>query len=437
VVQWGCIADDVTGATDLATNLVGRGLRTMVLFGPVDSNVISGAGALDNVDAVVIALKSRTAPVDQALQQTLAAARLLESVGVDRFYVKYCSTFDSTPSGNIGPVIDALMDYLGETLTIVVPSFPDTGRTVYLGHLFVGDELLSESPMRHHPLTPMLDSSVPRLLAAQTASRVAQITLPTVRMGPQTLAAALESLRTPDQRTLVVIDAITADDLTSIMEASRTLRVVTGGSGLALGLTPSENRRARDMAVRPGFRAVLCGSASQRTREQLSHARSRMPWRKLDLHLLRTDFDRAIADIVSWATELWVSDKTVTPLVYSAGSLSDIAHDEPDEGVEPPAELVERAIATIARGFVDAGATQLIVAGGESSGRVLADLRVTRLRVGPAISAGVTWGAAVTSDDVLLNVALKSGNFGPVDMFTTAWSKLDRIPRDEDKEGAK
>ncbi|GHH72491.1 HPr kinase [Streptomyces sulfonofaciens] len=450
MVQWGCIADDVTGATDLATNLVGQGLRTVVLFGPPEEDGTerppAGArgpgapGALDglgDVDAVVIALKSRTAPVDRAVRQSLAAARLLEAVGCDRFYVKYCSTFDSTPAGNIGPVVDALMEHLGETVTIVVPSFPDAGRTVYLGHLFVGDDLLDESPMRDHPLTPMRDSSLPRLLAPQTSSEVAQITLPTVRSGPQALASALESLRTPGGRVAAVLDAITTDDLRTIMEGSRALRIVTGGSGLAQGLAPLENARARDITVRPGLRAVLCGSASQRTREQVAHARDRLPWRKLDPQVLRTAFDRAVADIVRWARELWASDESATPLVYSADSLADVVHDAPGRDAESSAELVERAIAAIARGFVDAGVTQLIVAGGESSGGVLAGLGVTRLRVGPEISAGVTWGAALTRGGALLNVALKSGNFGPVDMFTTAWRELGRTSGQEGKVSAK
>ncbi|WP_407646155.1 3-oxo-tetronate kinase [Actinacidiphila oryziradicis] len=431
VVQWGCIADDVTGATDLATNLVGQGLRTVVLFGPVDPAGASAVDAVDGVDAVVIALKSRTAPVEQAVEQSLAAARLLERAGSERFYVKYCSTFDSTPHGNIGPVIDALMNHLGETVTIVVPGFPDAGRTVYLGHLFVGKELLDESPMRHHPLTPMLDSSVPRLLTPQTSARVEQITLPTVRSGPQAIADALASLRSADGRTSVVIDTVTTDDLGLIMAGSRTLRLVTGGSGLAQGLPARENPRARDITVRPGPRAVLCGSASQRTRDQVAHGREHLPWHKLDLNLLRTGFERAVADIVDWATGLWAAEASATPLVYSVDSLADVAHDATDQGAESSAALVERAMGAIARGFVDAGVTQLIVAGGESSGKVLADLGVTHLRVGPAISPGVTWGAAVTRDDVLLNVALKSGNFGPVDMFTTAWSKLDGITREE------
>jgi uncharacterized protein YgbK (DUF1537 family) len=185
MVAWGCVADDLTGATDLATNLVSSGFRTVVLFGASgDGLSTTPISTLDEVDAIVVALKSRTAPVEEAVSGALAALRVLDAAGAERIYVKYCSTFDSTPQGNIGPTIDAILAKTGEALTVVVPSFPDTGRTVYQGYLFVGDQLLSESPMRHHPLTPMRDSSLPRLLAPQTAAEVAVIPLQVVHKRP-------------------------------------------------------------------------------------------------------------------------------------------------------------------------------------------------------------------------------------------------------------
>ncbi|WP_246266132.1 3-oxo-tetronate kinase [Pseudonocardia xinjiangensis] len=425
VPQWGCIADDVTGATDLATNLVSRGLRTVVLLQPFsDSGVLLGPGRLptdvDDIDAIVVALKSRTAPIDIAVAQSVAALEYLESVGAERIYVKYCSTFDSTPAGNIGPVIDAVLARTGENRTIVAPSFPDAARTVYRGHLFVGDELLDESPMRHHPLTPMLDSSLPRLLAPQTTGRVELITLPTVRAGRAELARSLEAPRS-DGPVSLVVDAIENEDLEAIMAASGALRVVTGGSGLALGIPERAASDARRIRVVEGRRAVLCGSASQRTRDQVAFARARLPWRKLDVAGLARNVEDAAAEIAAWAAACWDEDRTAIPLVYSADSLADVDHDTPGA-----AELVERAFGAVARHLVALGATRLIVAGGESSGRVMAELGVTQLRIGPAIAAGVAWSEATTAAGDPLNVALKSGNFGAVDMFTEAWHELER-----------
>jgi len=424
VPQWGCIADDVTGATDLATNLVSRELRTVVVLQPFsDSGEPLGPGRLptdvDDVDAIVVALKSRTAPIDVAVAQSVAALDYLESVGAERIYVKYCSTFDSTPKGNIGPVIDAVLARAGEDRTIVVPSFPEAARTVYRGHLFVGDDPLDESPMRHHPLTPMLDSSVPRLLAPQTKGRVELVTLPTVRAGRVELARSLTAPREGGPVSIVV-DAITDDDLETIMAASAGLRVVTGGSGLALGIdkrAAADSRRIREIE---GRRAVLCGSASQRTREQVAFARERLPWRKLDVARLAQDFDIAVGELAAWAAKCWSENPSAVPLVYSADSLADIDQETPDA-----ADLVERAFGALARRLVALGAAQLIVAGGESSGRVMAELEVALLRIGPAIAAGVAWSEATTANGAVLNVALKSGNFGEVDMFTEAWRRLE------------
>jgi 3-dehydrotetronate 4-kinase len=425
VPQWGCIADDVTGATDLATNLVSRGLRTVVLLQPFsDSGVPVGPGRLptdvDDVDAIVVALKSRTAPIDVAVAQSVAALDHLESVGAERIYVKYCSTFDSTPEGNIGPIIDAVLARTGETRTIVVPSFPDAARTVYRGHLFVGDDPLDESPMRNHPLTPMLDSSVPRLLTPQTTGRVGLVTLPTVRAGRAELARSLEAER-GDGPVSLVVDAIENEDLEAIMAAAGALRVVTGGSGLALGIpqrTASDARRIRGVE---GRRAVLSGSASQRTRAQVAFARTRLPWWKLDVAHLSLGVEGAAEEIAGWAAARWADDPSAIPLIYSADSLDDIDHDTPGA-----ADLVERTFGAVARHLVALGAAQLIVAGGESSGRVMAELCVAQLRIGPAIAPGVAWSEAATATGTPLNVALKSGNFGEVDMFTEAWRELER-----------
>lgn len=417
---WGCVADDVTGATDLATNLVARGLRTVVVFGPVDDRrrqVVANTDA----DAVVVALKSRTAPVDAAVSQSVQALRLLRDLGAERFYFKYCSTFDSTARGNIGPVIDAFLAELGETVTIVVPSFPDTGRTVYRGYLFVFDELLAESPMRNHPLTPMTDSNLPRLLGQQSASVVRTVALPTVRRGPAAIAEALTDASRQGRPTSIVIDAIDNDDLGRIMSGAGRLRLITGGSGLALGIPALEGRDARRIPIVPGRRLVLSGSASQRTREQVGNGRRQLPSRKLDLATLRADFDTEMLRLAEWMRAQWTADAAAIPLVYSVDSPADVDHTS-----DGSSELVEHAIGTLARMAVADGVTQLIVAGGETSGRVVADLGIDALRIGPPIDAGVTWSAGRTGDGRSLDLALKSGNFGGPDMFTAAWAALDQ-----------
>jgi uncharacterized protein YgbK (DUF1537 family) len=427
---WGCIADDFTGATDLATNFVSQGFRTTVVFGAPDPDR-SESGNESDVDVVVVALKTRTAPVEQAVDESLRSLRYLNSIGAQRIYVKYCSTFDSTPAGNIGPVVDAVMAELGEDITVVVPSFPQAARTVYQGHLFVGSDLLSESSMRNHPLTPMTDSSVPRLLSAQTVNQVGLVPLDVVRSGVDALS---DRVVPGEERTLLVVDAITEQDLATIAEATRGLRVVTGGSGLAMGFThdagsadsgstdgvsAGSRHDARDIPINDGYRATLCGSASQATRAQVAHAKQSVPWRKLDLPALRSDFDSEIASLIDWAAGVYEERADATPLFYSVDSLADTQNVPAGTS-----ELVEQSLAAIAAGLVRLGARQLIVAGGETSGRVVSELGIDRITIGTAIAPGVAWSAGSTADGVPVNVALKSGNFGAEDMFTSAWAVL-------------
>jgi uncharacterized protein YgbK (DUF1537 family) len=423
---WGCIADDITGATDLATNFVSRGMRTAIFFGVPDDTV-----AADDLDVAIVALKSRTAPTAEAVAKSTSALGWLRRQNVERIYVKYCSTFDSTEKGNIGPVIDAVLAETGSVSTIVVPSFPAAGRTVYQGHLFVGDQLLDESPMRDHPLTPMRDSDIARLLRPQTSGTVAHIALAEVRRGAASLAvhlATLTGLARDDHRISIVLDAIDDSDLVTIMDAAANLTVVTGGSGLALGLGLRNEVDARDIPVSSGLRAVLCGSASARTREQIASARATLPSRKLDLGALRSDFTAEIDAIDDWARRLWRDDDEAIPLVYSVGSETDVDRGTTSSSPAAPessGEVVERALAEIGERFATAGVRRLVVAGGESSGRVMQQLGVTALRIGPEISPGVAWSSGITSAGDAITVALKSGNFGEIDMFTSAWSILE------------
>ncbi len=426
MVAWGCIADDLTGATDLATNLVSSGFRTVVLF----RTSADGGGARElaewsEVDAVVIALKTRTAPVELARSGVLSALTDLRDAQAERIYVKYCSTFDSTPRGNIGPMIDTVLDGTNERLTVVVPSFPDTGRTVYQGYLFVGSQLLSESPMRNHPLTPMRDSSLVRLLAPQTSAQVSVIPLQVVRDGPSAVRARLEDLRRPDERVVVVIDALTIDDLTTIAAATSHLRVLTGASGLAQGLAGSHpDGDARRIPIALGHRVSLCGSVSKQSQTQVAAARGRVPTYKLEVEQIRVSFDTTVSEVVHWTRNVWAADPHETPLIYSADEARDVDKTAASRGSLPSNELIESAFAAIAVRLIAEGARQLIVAGGETSGSVVEALGVPSLVIGTSIAPGVAWAAGTLNDGTPVNLALKSGNFGDDDFFTSGWEAL-------------
>ncbi|MFE5074699.1 3-oxo-tetronate kinase [Streptomyces halstedii] len=422
----GAIADDFTGATDLATMLVARGHRTVVTVGTDAFSDSAGSRTVRDADAVVVALKSRTAPVDEAVGTSLTALRALREAGCARYYFKYCSTFDSTPRGNIGPVADALLAELGERRTVVVPSFPATGRTVDQGLLRVHGELLAESPMRHHPLTPMRDSHLGRLLTPQTGHPVRLVGLDTVRKGTDALRSALDAPGLADA--LVVVDAVSDEDLVTVCAATAHLTLVTGAAGLALGLTGPHTEAARATpASAPGDPGVvLSGSASSATRAQVAHARTRLPHRKLDLAALRADFDGTVAALVGFARRAWDDDPAKPPLIYAVGDLADLEDSAPHDG-PAASELVERALAACATGLVAAGARRLLVAGGETSGAVVTALGVRTLAIGAPIAPGVTWARAdgrAHDREHTVDLALKSGNFGDAAIFTEAWSAL-------------
>ncbi|GAA2351321.1 3-oxo-tetronate kinase [Streptomyces carpaticus] len=419
LVRWGGVADDFTGATDLATNWVARGLRTSVTLGVPSDEELADL-RLAGMDAVVVALKTRTAPVRDAVTQSVAALDALRRLGCSRFYDKYCSTFDSTPQGNIGPVADALLAQLGADKAVVVPSFPATGRTVYQGHLFVGGQLLSDSSMRHHPLTPMTRSDVAELLRPQTRHRVATVPLQVVRAGAAALRAAIDAA----DGTYVVVDAVDESDLAVIAEVTAGDPLVTGGSGLALGLPAVADAPATAaMPVAAGHRAVLAGSASSATRGQIAHAREHLAHRKLDLAALRADLAGEVVRLTAWATECWTRSPGEPVLVYAVDSLEDLEA-APPAGQRPAAELIEEALADCATAFAAAGARQFLVAGGETSGSVVQALDVRRLELGPALAPGVSWAHGTAGDGRAYNLALKSGNFGHQDIFTAGWQAL-------------
>ncbi len=417
----GCIADDFTGGTDLAANLTRRGYRVVLFLGlPAAGN--EAGDSLVDIDAVVIALKVRTAPVDHAVATCLEALDFLrERAHCERFYFKYCSTFDSNPRGNIGPVADALLTALGERLTIFCPAFPEAGRTLYQGHLFVEGVPLHESGMRQHPLTPMTDPDLVRWLGQQSPRAVGLVPWQTIRQGATAVRARLARLDSAGVEA-VLTDALDEDDLRVLGEATADLTLITGGSGLALGLeTPhpaSTDPVGTAMArAHDSPRVVLSGSASNATRAQVAHAKEHCPWVKLDVAALRDDYTTAFAELRHACRDQLGQRPLV---VYSVETQADLDHVQGGVGAHEAGELVERAFADLASELYEAGVRSFIVAGGETSGAVAHRLGATTLRVGPRVAPGVPW-MSTERDGKTVNLLLKSGNFGAVDIFTTAW----------------
>jgi uncharacterized protein YgbK (DUF1537 family) len=419
----GAIADDFTGATDLCSMLVRGGMRTVQLIGtPAPDDPVPEA------DAVVVAIKSRTAPVKWAVDQSLTALDWLRKAGARQFFFKYCSTFDSTDQGNIGPVADALIQTLGCGFSLHCPAFPTNGRTVYLGHLFVGGALLNESGMERHPLTPMTDANLVRVLSRQTDGTVGLVAFPTVEKGANAIRDALTQLKEQGHRHAIV-DAVTDAHLVAIGEAAAHHALLSGGSGVAMGL-PGNFRRAgllpeADQAAAlpmvSGSTAVLSGSCSRATLAQLGFSRSHVPVYELD-PLALPDAARLAENALAWA-EGKIGDR---PVVIAASAPPDrvAAIQSFLGGSDQAGALLEQAMALIAEGLVSRGVRRMVVAGGETSGAVVTRLGVRRLRIGVEIDPGVPWTHA-SGDGADLLLALKSGNFGATDFFLKAFQMLE------------
>ena len=415
----GCIADDSTGATDLANNLVRGGMRVVQTIGVPDAPLD------EEVDAVVVALKSRTCAAREAVQQSLAALQWLRSAGARQIYFKYCSTFDSTPRGNIGPVTDALMSALGTDFTISCPAFPENKRVVFKGYLFVGDVLLSESGMRNHPITPMTDANLVRVLQAQTVRKVGLIDYAAVDAGPSAIERRVADLRL-DRVGIAVVDAISDGDLVRLGPALRNMPLVTAGSGVAIALPANfgiePTPRASRLAPATGHAAIVSGSCSVATRGQVSDfVRSGGAAFPLD-PLALADRKDPVRSALDWARER-MGDGPV--LIYTTAVPEAVNEVQARLGVEEAGEIVERALARVARGLVELGVRRLVVAGGETAGAALRELGVERLRIGPQIDPGVPWCSALSPvAGGALHLALKSGNFGAPDFFKKAFAML-------------
>ena len=412
----GVIADDFTGATDVASMLVRAGMRTVQVIG-------APGGPAPEADAVVVALKSRTVPAADAVRESLAALAWLQAAGMRQCYFKFCSTFDSTPAGNIGPVLEALMDALGADFAIACPAFPENGRTVFRGHLFVGDQLLSDSGMRDHPLTPMHDANLVRVLQAQCVRKVGLIRHDTVALGTSAVQERIAALRC-EGVSVAIADAIDNDALRALGAACADLRLLSAGSGLALGLPEvyaqrgwlTPDARAAELDAAHGPAAVLSGSCSVATNAQVdAWQRAGRPARAIDTRGLARG-EPVAEQALAWALER-VQREPV--LVFATTTPEALKAVQSEVGAARAGELVEACLARIACGLIDAGVQRLVVAGGETSGAVVQALGVTTLRIGAAICPGVPWTQAQGRP---LWLALKSGNFGGPDFFIEALS---------------
>lgn len=416
----GCIADDFTGATDLANNLVRAGMRVVQAIGvpatPLDADV----------DAVVVALKSRTIAPTEAIAQSLDALRWLQAQGAQQIYFKYCSTFDSTPQGNIGPVTEALMDALQCDFTIATPAFPDNKRTVFKGYLFAGDVLLNESGMQNHPLTPMTDANLVRVLQAQCTRKVGLVDHTVVARGDAAITERIAQLKS-EGVSIAIVDAVSNDDLLRLGPALAKMPLVTAGSGVAIGLPAnfglSPSSQASALPAASGLRAIVSGSCSLATNRQVLDFIQR-GGAALAIDPLRIAAGvNVAAEALAWAAPL-VAKQPV--LVYSTAEAGAVRSVQGKLGVEEAGAMVERTIAAIARGLVDKGVRQLVVAGGETSGACVQALGIAQMQIGPQIDPGVPWchARAEAAQGAGAHIALKSGNFGGDDFFTKAFTVL-------------
>jgi len=418
-VLLGAIADDFTGATDLCNTLVRRGMRTVQLI-----DVPRPDTEIPDAEAVVVALKSRTVPAAEAIEKSLAALAWLRGTGARQILFKYCSTFDSTDEGNIGPVAEALMDALGTDFTLFCPAFPENRRTIYFGYLFVGDVLLSESGMRDHPLTPMRDPSLVRVLQRQTRGKVGLVVQYDVARGVAAIRDAFASLRQAGFQHAIV-DAIEDRDLEAIGEAAADFPLITGGSGIALGLPENFRRQgligdgtADTLPPVTGAAVVLSGSCSEATRAQVSHMRERAPLFRIDPIAAAAGRDIA-EEALDWASPR-LGDRPI--LISATASPEEVTATQEALGRERAGALVEQTLAAIASGLAAKGARRFVVAGGETAGAIVQALGITGLRIGWQIDPGVPW--TMSLGEPALALALKSGNFGAPDFFLRAFTVL-------------
>lgn len=416
----GCIADDITGASDIGSMLASNGVPTTLCIGVPEEDRPALSGA------VVIALKIRTLPANEAVSQAESAARWLVGQGARQLYYKYCSTFDSTPQGNIGPVTEALMPIAGSGFTVLVPAFPENGRTVVDGQLLVNGVPLSESSMRNHPLTPMTESSLIKMMDAQTSpGATTAVCLETVRAGAGTIRKQFEQQQQQGFR-FAALDAENKADLDRVAEACVDMPLLTGGSGLAASLPLALRCRSllqseqaiADLPKVGGYAAVLAGSCSEATQSQVMAYSDKATAILID----PLKIGRAEIDVAQLSQQAVTAVSTNNIIVYSTTDPESLRRVQSEIGIDQSAEIVESALAEIATALAEAGVKKFVVAGGETSGSVANALQLGVLVVGPQIDPGVPWMISRSNHPTCL--AFKSGNFGAVDFFEKAIGML-------------
>ncbi|ACE94630.1 hypothetical conserved protein (plasmid) [Rhizobium etli CIAT 652] len=423
-ISLGSIADDYTGASDLANTLTKNGLRTVQTVGIPDPSL-----ALPEVDAVVVSLKIRSVPASEAVTAATEAERWLRQQGAGHVLYKICSTFDSTDAGNIGPVTEALSEAAGGGGVLVTPAFPETGRTVYLGHLFVGGQPLNESPLKDHPLNPMHDANLVRVLARQSRGAVGLIDLAAIAAGPAAAKAKHDDLRATGV-TMAIADAIFERDLETLGEIALHTPVSTGASGLGLGLARALVRSGRisgsatgEDVIRPvgGLSAIIAGSCSKATLRQLDIAEQSMPVLRLDPERLLAAGPDEIAAAISWAGDRI----SAGPVVVAASAAPEtVSRLQSQYGREASGHVIETATSIIAAELVDRGVRRLVVAGGETSGAAVDKLAIPAFLIGSEIAPGVPVLRTVGNRQGDMLLALKSGNFGGEDFFAAALAMM-------------
>ncbi len=421
-MKLGCIADDFTGATDLANNLVRSGMRVMQTFGTPTATLSS------DVDAVVVALKSRTIPAQEAVQKSLEALQWLRAQGAEQIYFKYCSTFDSTADGNIGPVTEALMDALDCKFTIATPAFPDNGRTVFKGYLFAGAVLLNESGMQNHPLTPMTDANLVRVMQSQTQRKVGLIDHTVMARGTSAIAEKMKQLQNEGVG-VAIVDATSNEDLKTLGPALKNMPLITAGSGVAIGLPRNWGLQvsvnASALPKAQGYQAIVSGSCSLATQGQVAHYKtSGLPswqfepllWSAAEAHAqMKADVAKALA----WAQPLLAKGPV---LIYATTDAETLQKVQAKLGREQASEWMESALAQVSVGLQKLGVKQWVIAGGETSGACVQALNISQMQIGPQIDPGVPWCFA--PNHTAGHLTLKSGNFGTPDFFTKALKVL-------------
>lgn len=418
----GCIADDLTGATDLSLMLSREGLRTVQTTGVPEDQL-----DLASIDAVVVALKSRTIAASQAVWQSLAAADWLLKHGAQRLFFKYCSTFDSTDQGNIGPVAEALLAKMGDDFTIACPAFPANGRSIYMGNLYVNGVPLAESSLRDHPLTPMRDSDLRRVLGRQVLTEVGHVAYADVDLGGEAILSAFARLK-KSGKCIAIVDALNDAHLRSIGKAATNLKLITGGSGVAIGLPAAYLEAGLIARLTPpspkltapeGRAIILAGSCSAATRGQVQTAiAAGLPSFRVDPLLIAAGH-LTVETVLQWLSK---QPATMIPLIYSSDDPENVGQVQKALGRDAAGHSVENLLASVAKSLPERGFSRLVVAGGETSGAVVEALGIKALSIGPEIDPGVPWTLSRSGPKMAL--ALKSGNFGTPDFFLKAWSML-------------